>query len=73
MISNDQPDLWSQALELSMQERADLALMLLDSLPNKDDVSVEQEWIIEIQRRREQARLGHEPGIPWEQVQKLMA
>jgi putative addiction module component (TIGR02574 family) len=61
------------ALELPVQERADVAAELLASL---DDASVENQadveaaWAAEIERRARRVIAGESTGIPWEDVRR---
>ena len=57
------------AMELSPEERADLASELLDSLP-KDDLH--PAWAAEIERRARRAWEDPDGGEPWEAVEQRL-
>jgi putative addiction module component (TIGR02574 family) len=49
---------------LSLEDRAELALFLLQSLDDAEDVDAEAAWDIELQRRMAQIKSGEELGEP---------
>jgi len=53
-----------------MEERAELASSLIDSLDSTTDEDVEAAWQEEIARRIENLRSGRTKTIPWEDVRK---
>jgi putative addiction module component (TIGR02574 family) len=53
----------SDALSLSLDERAELAAELLVSLDGEPDADAEQLWAAEITRRAERARAGETAGV----------
>ncbi|AUX20478.1 uncharacterized protein SOCEGT47_009500 [Sorangium cellulosum] len=55
-----------EALELSEQERVEIAAELLSSL-GPPDLRSDEDWIAEIERRASAAGAGS-PGIPWGQA-----
>jgi putative addiction module component (TIGR02574 family) len=57
-----------EALELSPEERADLAYELISSLDGPPDPDAEEAWAKEIERRARRYLAGESPGIPWEDV-----
>jgi putative addiction module component (TIGR02574 family) len=57
------------AMDLSPEERADLAAELLDSLP---DDGLHPDWAAEIERRARRARENPAGGEPWEAVQERL-
>jgi putative addiction module component (TIGR02574 family) len=61
------------ALELPEEERAELALGLLDSLepPSPSGNRSDEEWLAEIERRA-RAALAGEPGIPWDEARNIV-
>ena len=59
-----------KALTLPMEERAELASSLIDSLDSTTDEDVEAAWQEEITRRIESLRSGKTTAIPWEDVRK---
>lgn len=56
-------------MELSVEERADLAAELLESLP---DDGLHPEWAAELERRARRARRFPDGGEPWETVQERL-
>ena len=63
MVSADQ--ILADAMQLSEQEREDLAARLLDSVEPPPGISIDDRE--EIERRAVEARSGV-PGIPWDDV-----
>jgi len=61
-------DLKKKASQLSEQERAELALSLIESLDGPPDPDVEQAWRKEIERRVGQVERGEVQLIPGEEV-----
>lgn len=60
-------ELLKQALELPLDERAELAAELLDSLTETES-EVEAAWAAEIHRRVEAARAGELESTDWREV-----
>lgn len=56
------------AMELSLEERAQLAGMLLSSLDEASESEVERLWVQEAERRLQEYRDGKVKGIPVEEV-----
>jgi putative addiction module component (TIGR02574 family) len=59
------------ALDLPIDERADLAAELLASLDAdgpEDQAAVEEAWAKEVERRARRVLSGESQGIPWEEV-----
>lgn len=61
-------ELFREASELSENERAELAGLLLESLQGEPDEGVEVAWAEEVERRVRQIDSGEVKTIPWEQV-----
>lgn len=63
--------LLKDALQLPDQQRAELVVELLDSLPPAEpgQVRSDAEWLAEIDRRARAAQAGV-PGIAWEEARK---
>jgi putative addiction module component (TIGR02574 family) len=61
-------DLKMKASQLSEQERAELALSLIESLDGPSDPDVEQAWRKEIEQRVGQVERGEVQLIPGEEV-----
>ncbi len=57
-----------EALELSIQDRAELAVELLASIDGEPDADVEAAWAEEIERRAKRALSGASHGTDWETV-----
>jgi putative addiction module component (TIGR02574 family) len=61
-------DLKRKAAQLPEQERAELALSLIESLDGPADPDVEEAWAQEIERRVRQIEKGEAELIPAEEV-----
>ena len=61
-------ELYEQASQLPMEERAELAGMLLESIEELPDEGVEEAWAAEIERRMTEYRAGTVKTIPWSEV-----
>lgn len=61
-------ELFREASELSENERAELAGLLLESLEGEPEEGVEAAWAEEIERRVRQIEAGDVETIPWKQV-----
>ena len=63
--------LLKDALQLPDQQRAELVVELLDSLPSVDpgEERSETQWLAEIERRARAAQTGA-AGISWEEARK---
>jgi putative addiction module component (TIGR02574 family) len=60
--------LYEQASQLPVEERAELAWMLLESIEEPPDEGVEEAWAAEIERRMAEYRAGRVKTIPWSEV-----
>jgi putative addiction module component (TIGR02574 family) len=58
----------TEAMSLSLDERAELAAELLASLDGEPDPDAEKAWAAEITRRAERARAGETVGVDSEMV-----
>jgi putative addiction module component (TIGR02574 family) len=69
-MTQDASELLKRALELSPEERAELAGSLLESLDaaDEDPEAVEAAWNEEIARRIEDLDSGKTKAVPWEEV-----
>lgn len=56
------------ALELEIDQRAELAAELLASLDGAPDEDAEAAWAVEIERRATRARSGEDLGRSWSEV-----
>jgi putative addiction module component (TIGR02574 family) len=63
-------ELKQEAAKLSDAERAELALMLIESLeaPSVEEVDIEQAWQIEVERRAAQVDRGEAQPVPGDEV-----
>ncbi|MTI88317.1 MAG: hypothetical protein FH748_10145 [Balneolaceae bacterium] len=59
-----------QALELSLQERAELAHMLIDSLHPEKEFESEEAWSEELKKRIDRYEQGKSSTKPWSEVKK---
>lgn len=64
--------LLSQALRLSLDERAQLAAELIASIDGEPDEDAEAAWAKEIARRATRARAGKSKGRPWRAALKRL-
>jgi putative addiction module component (TIGR02574 family) len=69
MIS-DFKEIENSALELDEKHRAELAKRLINSLDEQVDEEIDQAWIDEIKRRKEELKSGKETPIAGEEVHK---
>jgi len=67
MVTNFK-EIENSALKLNQKQRAELAKRLLLSLEDQIDENIEQAWIDEINRRKQQVESGQVTTIPAEQV-----
>ena len=65
-------ELWREAVELTEEERASLAGLLIDSLEGDPDADVETAWAAEIQRRVAEVESGTARTVPWEEVRRRL-
>jgi putative addiction module component (TIGR02574 family) len=73
-MTEEAAELLKKALTLSVDERAELAGSLLESLEeDEDQATVESAWNEEIARRVADLDSGKEQAIPWEDVRKLIS
>ena len=66
----DFKEIENSALELDEKHRAELAKRLIKSLDEHVDEDIEQAWIDEVRRRKEEIKSGKVTPIPGEQVHK---
>jgi len=60
--------LMPQIQRLSFEERAELADLVLASLPAEEMLSIEKAWEAEVDRRMKEIRSGRAKGRPMEEV-----
>jgi putative addiction module component (TIGR02574 family) len=69
VVNPEVSDLLKRALAFPVEERAALANTLLDSLePN--DVSVQEAWDREVERRVKELKAGRALTVPWEKLRR---
>jgi putative addiction module component (TIGR02574 family) len=61
--------LFREALELTDNDRATLAGLLIESLEGPPDPDVDAAWAAEAERRWQEIESGAVQTIPWEEVQ----
>ena len=67
-MSDKAAALLREALALPVEERAELATSLIDSLDDAADADVEAAWQEEIARRLEDVRAGRARMVTWDEV-----
>lgn len=60
--------LFREAMELTDNDRATLAGLLIESLETEPDPDVERAWAEEAERRWQEIQSGKVQTIPWEEV-----
>ena len=65
-------DVWKEASELSEEDRAALAGLLIESLEGEPDADVEAAWAAEIEKRVAELDAGTVKSIPWEEVHQRL-
>jgi len=66
-------ELLRQALQLEPRARAELAALILESVPTESPEEVDAAWEADIRRRVQELESGSVQTIPWEKVrEKLM-
>jgi putative addiction module component (TIGR02574 family) len=61
-------EILDEAMQLSVEERSWLGEDLLDSVKTGEERAIEQEWLVEIERRVAEVEAGTAVLIPAEQV-----
>ena len=72
-MTADSRDIEKQAQGLPAKERARLALALIESLDQGEDVDAEELWLNETERRLEDYRAGRVDAIPANEVFEKIA
>ena len=73
-MATELSQLFREALELTDNDRATLAGLLIESLETPADPDVERAWAEEAERRWREIESGKVQTIPWEEVKaKLMS
>lgn len=65
-------ELWREAAELTEEERASLAGLLIESLEGEPDPEAEAAWGAEIEKRVAELEAGTAKTIPWEEVRQRL-
>ena len=65
-------EVWKEAADLSEQDRAALAGLLIESLEGEPDPDVEAAWAAEIAKRVAELDAGTVETISWEQVRQRL-
>ncbi|KYF59835.1 addiction module protein [Sorangium sp. So ce854] len=63
----------AQALQLSPEERADVAKCLIASLDEPADQHVEAAWLAEVERRLQDVERGTATFVSWDVVRERIA
>jgi putative addiction module component (TIGR02574 family) len=71
-MPRDFKDVFRDAADLSEQERATLAGLLIESLDGEPDADVEAAWAAEIQRRVAELDAGTAKTVPWDEVRQRL-
>jgi putative addiction module component (TIGR02574 family) len=71
-MSDEVQALFDSALQLSEQDRAQLAGLLLGSIDEQSDTDSQAAWSDEIARRLEELSSGDVTPIPWEEVRRRL-
>jgi putative addiction module component (TIGR02574 family) len=71
-MPKDFNEIFREATELSEQDRATLAGLLIESLEGEADPEVEAAWAAEIERRVAELDAGTVKTIPWEEVRQRL-
>jgi putative addiction module component (TIGR02574 family) len=65
-------EVWREAADLTEEERASLAGLLIESLEGEPDPDVEAAWAVEIEKRVAELDAGTARTIPWEKVRQRL-
>jgi putative addiction module component (TIGR02574 family) len=65
-------EVWKEACELSEEDRATLAGLLIESLEGEPDADVDAAWALEVEKRVAELDSGAALGIPWEAVRQRL-
>ncbi|HEX3584565.1 MAG TPA: addiction module protein [Candidatus Angelobacter sp.] len=72
-VTQEADDLLKKALMLPANERATLAGLLIDSLEEVDEASVQDAWHDEIAQRIKELDSGKAKTISWDEIQRRIA
>jgi putative addiction module component (TIGR02574 family) len=65
-------ELLRQALKLDPKARAELAALILESVPTESAEEVDAAWESEIRRRVQELESGSVKTIPWDEVREKL-
>ncbi len=65
-------EVWQEAAELTEEERASVAGLLIESLEGEPDPDVQQAWAAEIQKRVAELEAGTAKTVAWEEVRERL-
>ncbi len=65
-------ELLRQALQLEPKARAELAALIIESVPTESPQEVDAAWEAEIRRRMQELEAGSVETIPWEEVREKL-
>jgi putative addiction module component (TIGR02574 family) len=71
-MAKDLTALFRDASELSEQDRATLAGLLIESLEAEPEADVEAAWVAEIERRVADVESGAVQTVPWEELRRRL-
>jgi putative addiction module component (TIGR02574 family) len=71
-MSKTVKDVFRDAIELSENDRATLAGLLIESLEREPDADIEAMWAAEIERRVAELDAGTAVTIPWDEVRQRL-
>jgi putative addiction module component (TIGR02574 family) len=71
-MSKESRLLFEEAMALDPSARADLAGRLIESLEPGSDSGVEEDWLIEIERRMSEIDSGEAKLISWDEVRSRL-
>ena len=65
-------EVWREAADLTEEERASLAGLLIESLEGEPDPDVEAAWAAEIEKHVAELDAGTARTVPWEEVRQRL-
>lgn len=71
-MSENVQELFNSALQLSDQDRAELAGLLIGSLDEEQDEDAQAAWSDEIAHRLEELNRGSVTPVPWDEVRRRL-
>ncbi len=67
-MSDRAAQVYAEALELELDERAELASQMIASIDGLPDADAESAWAVEIERRARRTIAGDSQGTDWESI-----